>query len=129
MPPRRRIVQVSEDCRRRKSVEDTMHVSAFTIAWSELQAGLALIPDSVRTIIFVLIAIVVALVIHTAAAAVMRRALARGRPFLHSLFVQLEGPARLALVLFALNVAVSVSPLEPTLGTALSRSLQLTFIA
>lgn len=100
---------------------------------SDIQEALALIPDGVRAAIFAcviaILAIVVALIAHRALVALARRTMAQRSPFLNSILVRMEGPVRLALVLLALNMAVGLAPLEPTIATALSRVLQLAFIA
>src|SRR5262249_44622297 len=96
---------------------------------STLQGSLALIPDSVRAVILIAVAVMIALIAHRVLVTLILKALAHGRPVLRSIFLQMEGPSRLALALLALNIAVGVAPLEVTLGTVLLRFLQLAFIA
>jgi small-conductance mechanosensitive channel len=106
-----------------------MELPAFYAMLSAIQDWLAAFPDALRVIIFVLIAIVAALVAHGVVVRLLRRAIPERWIVARSIFRQTEGPSRLAFVLFALNLAVGISPLEPTLGAALSSLLQLAFIA
>ncbi|HTS41955.1 MAG TPA: mechanosensitive ion channel domain-containing protein [Xanthobacteraceae bacterium] len=110
-----------------------MQASLLNSALSEMQDALTLIPDGVRSAIvaaiMAVIAIVAALIAHHAIMALVRRPITHDHPFLKSLLVQMEGPLRLALILFALTMAVGAAPLEATLKFVLSRALQLTFVA
>jgi small-conductance mechanosensitive channel len=96
-------------------------------ALATIAQTIALMPEGVWAALMAVAAVAIAMVAHSTAVAVIRRATA-SRPFLHSLFVPLEGPLRLAIVLIALNIAVSAAPLDPELGQLLARLVQLAFI-
>ena len=101
----------------------------FKNAWSEVDEALALIPDGILSLLILAAAVAVALVIRRLADVLLRKTLATKHPFLYSLFLEMEGPLRLAVVLLALNIAVAVAPLGNQLAAVLSRILQVCFIA
>src|SRR5262245_30373180 len=133
MPPLHALVQAGKDggVAGQMVNEALMQPGVFNSALSQLQDASTLVPDSIRAAVLAVIAIGLALLAHRILVAVIRRAFSRAsyRPLLNSLFVQMQGPLRLALVLLALNFAVGVAPIDPAFGAALSRALQLAFIA
>ncbi len=85
-----------------------------------------LVPSAVSLIVL-LIAVVAAWLIYAALLATVRRLL-RGRPYRHRIIDATKKPARLALLLIALAVAVPAAPLEPTTKDVLIRFLALATI-
>ncbi len=101
----------------------------FQSAWSELGDVLSAIPDGIMPWLVLPLAMAAALAAHRFGFAFAAGLLRARHPFLHSLFVPLKGPLRLALVLFALNIAVAAAPIRAPLGDALAGVLQVAFIA
>ncbi len=97
-------------------------------AVSAIAQTLTAVPDGLRVVIFTLAAIVAALVAHGIVVRLLRRAILERWIVARSILRQTEGPSRLAFVLFVLDLAVGLSPLDPALGAALSSVLQLAFI-
>ena len=96
-------------------------------AGDTIMQTLGMLPEGVWAAVLAVIAVAVAVVAHSITIAVIRRATAT-RPFARSLLGPMEGPLRLALMLFALNVAITGAPLDPDLIEILSRVVQLAFI-
>lgn len=106
-----------------------MPLGVFANAWAELKESLSLIPESVIPLIVLAASVGVALIVHGVILAIIRRTLSPRAPFLFSLFVRLTGPFRLALVLFGMNVALAVTPIDSQLGMVLAPILRVAFIA
>jgi small-conductance mechanosensitive channel len=106
-----------------------MPLGVFANAWAELKESLSLIPESVIPLIVLAASVGVALIVHGVIVAIIRRTLSPRAPFLFSLFFRLTGPFRLALVLFGMNVALAVTPIDSQLGMVLARILRVAFIA
>ena len=73
-------------------------------------------------------AAIVALLLHTAILALVRRALGERRPFLRTVLRATTGPARLALLLVALAIALPATPLSADTQANLGRLLALASI-
>ncbi len=71
-----------------------MELPAFYAMRSAIQDWLAAFPDALRVIIFVLIAIVAALVAHGVAVRLLRRVIPERWIAARSIFRQTEGPSR-----------------------------------
>jgi small-conductance mechanosensitive channel len=71
---------------------------------------------------------VIALLLHTAILALVRRALGNRRPFLRTALGATKGPTRLALLLVALAVALPATPLSDDAQAYLARLLALATI-
>src|SRR5262245_57474286 len=104
-------------------------LASFESIWSQVYDTLSWVPDGVVTALMFAAAIAAALLIDRVADAVLRRAFAVGHPFLYSLLMRLEGPMRLALVLFALNLAAATVPLDRDVASAFGYPLRIAFIA
>jgi small-conductance mechanosensitive channel len=105
-----------------------MHFEAIERFWQAIRDRLAVLPDPAVGLLLVAAAVLLALAAHVAVVMVVRRT-TTGHPFARSLLTPLEGPLRLALVLFTLNFAVAAAPIGLQLSTVLLRGLQLAFIA
>lgn len=97
--------------------------------WNQVGNILEWVPDGVVAALVFAAAIVVALIAARIADTVLRRAFAVGHPFLYSLLLRLDGPARLALVLLALSIAAASAPIKPELAAVLGYPLRIAFIA
>jgi small-conductance mechanosensitive channel len=73
-------------------------------------------------------AVVVAWLLYAALLAVIRRLLGANRPFLRSVLIATKGPARLALLLMALAIALPAAPLGGDTKELLARSIGLATI-
>jgi small-conductance mechanosensitive channel len=73
-------------------------------------------------------AVAVALVCHAVLMRLVRRALDSRRVFLKSLLSQTRGPTRLALIIFALSVAVSTARLDDAAKSSARHALLIAFI-
>src|ERR1700685_1134411 len=71
---------------------------------------------------------IVALLLHTAILALVRRALGNRHPFLRTALGATKGPTRLALLLVALAVALPATPLSDDSQSYLARILALATI-
>ena len=112
-----------------KFVDEHLGPGVLGNAGREIGEALALVPDSVVAVLVLAAAVTLALVLHGVAVRLARRRRVRRSAFLHTLFVPMQGPLRLALILLALVFAVAAAPIEPQLGLWLSRILQIAFIA
>jgi small-conductance mechanosensitive channel len=73
-------------------------------------------------------AIVAALLAHAVLMRVLRRSLDARRVFLKSLLAQTQGPTRLALIIFVLNLAASAAPLDESSRANAHHALLIAFI-
>ncbi len=104
-----------------------MNVHALQTAWNEALRALTLIPQWLYATIIVAAAIAMALALYGISTVVMRRMLAERRPRTYALLAPLRQPYCLALILFALNVAIFAAPIEAGLKFVLSAVLRLCF--
>lgn len=79
--------------------------------------------------VVLLMAIVLALLIHAAIVKMMRSTLGSRHPNVRVLFTQTKGPLRLALIVFALSIALPLAPIDITLASGLSGAMHVAFIA
>ncbi|HEX6093005.1 MAG TPA: mechanosensitive ion channel domain-containing protein, partial [Dongiaceae bacterium] len=104
-------------------------LDTYKAASAEFLKSLTFIPNGVIAVLVLAAAVVVALIVRRVADKLLRRVLSVRYPFLYSLLLRMEGPLRLALVLFALNLAVVIAPLDPGIGDLLGHLLRVAFIA
>ncbi|HML14534.1 MAG TPA: mechanosensitive ion channel family protein [Xanthobacteraceae bacterium] len=76
----------------------------------------------------IVVAVVAALASHAILMSAARRVVDARAVFLKSLLVQTRGPTRLALVILALSVAASATPLDPATAGAAHHGLLIAFI-
>jgi small-conductance mechanosensitive channel len=106
-----------------------MSFGPFSTVWDDFADALPMVPDWVVAMLLTVLAVALAFAAHRVAFSIAERMLSLRRPFLHSLVVKLQGPLRLAFVLFALNIAVAMAPIRAALGDGLAGFLQVAFIA
>ncbi len=75
-----------------------------------LRDGLVWLPDPVVALIIIALALVIAFALHRWVRHLIRRLLATRYPFLFSIFTQMRGVTRLAILIVALVIAVPVAP-------------------
>jgi small-conductance mechanosensitive channel len=96
-------------------------------ALSRIEDFLAWLPPWVLGLLLLAVAALAASLVYVAIANVIRRAALR-RPFLATLEAQTRGPARLALILFALNLVLPSAPFSLEVSAVLSHALLLALI-
>jgi small-conductance mechanosensitive channel len=103
-------------------------LAVFQDVWSRSVAALAAVPTAVYAIILVAVAVAVALVAHRIVMSISRRTLSVRHPDAYAIITRLQEPLRLALVLLAINIALSVLPV-PAGVDFIGNILQVAFIA
>jgi len=73
-------------------------------------------------------ALILALILHSLAVAVLRWMIGPRRVFLRTLLSRTKAPIRLGLIIVALAAAVQTAPLAPALATTFRQTLLITFI-
>ncbi|HZD91655.1 MAG TPA: mechanosensitive ion channel domain-containing protein [Pseudolabrys sp.] len=87
-------------------------MSSLRSGLASLRYGLAWLPDPVVALIIIAFALVVAFALHRSVRHLIRRLLAERYPFIFSIFTQMRGVTRLAIVIIALVIAVPVAPIS-----------------
>lgn len=95
---------------------------------SRLDALLLWLPDWAAGLLLAGLAIAVALAGHGLLTRLLRRALDSRHVFLQSLLGQTKGPTRLALIIFALSLALQSSRFDPAVTAAFQHALLIAFI-
>jgi len=85
-------------------------------------------PDWLLPVGLALVAIAVAIIVHSALVATMRRWIGVNHPYLRSVFTNTKGATRLALIIIIVSLAVPVAPLSDSVQSFFSRALGLAFI-
>jgi small-conductance mechanosensitive channel len=93
-----------------------------------IDAGLAWVPPWAVGVVLLAFAVLVALFLHRLLMLLVTRTLARRHPFLAHLVRRAQGPARLALAIFAVRLAVPLAPFEPATVFVLGRVLSVSII-
>src|SRR5882672_8127487 len=86
----------------------------------EIKDWLAWLPNSVVATLILALAVAAALVLRHWAGKLVRRLFAKRYPNLFSIFVQIRGQTRLALLILAMIVVIPVAPLRPETAQALA---------
>src|SRR5690242_20667481 len=94
-----------------------------------LRDWLAWLPDPVAAVLIIVVAALIALVLHGWVRRLLRRALALRYPVLFTAVTQMRGLTRLALLMIALAVALPVAPLAPETRFWFARILLIAGIA
>src|SRR6185437_15104035 len=101
-----------------------------------IRSGLSLIrnfldwlPDDIVAAVILLLAIAIAYGLHRIFRKVVRRTLATRYPYVLSIFTQMRGVSRLALLIFALLIAFPVAPFDPDIRHWIGRCLLISIIA
>jgi small-conductance mechanosensitive channel len=90
---------------------------------TQAESALQFAPDWAIAAVLIGLAVLVAVVAHGIADAILSRVLSGHRPMLRRILDATRGPARLATVLFALGVTVPAAPLDVDVARVLSRLL------
>lgn len=90
--------------------------------------NLSAVPDWLLPVLLALGAVVVALAIHAALVATMRRWIGTNHPYLRSVFTNTKGATRLALIIVFVSIAVPAAPLSDGMQYFFSRALGFAFI-
>src|SRR5581483_11602339 len=85
-------------------------------------------PSEIISIAVLALAVVIAIAVFAAAVAILRQLVKPYHPRFWSYLRRTSGPIRFALVLFAIGVAIQVSPLSGEAADGLSRVVRLCFI-
>ena len=97
-------------------------------ALTQLKDWLDWLPSPVAAVLILALAIGVALVIHLWLRRLTRRLLAQRYPNLFSIFTQMRGLTRLALLILAMIIAIPVAPLDSETASLLARLLLMAVI-
>jgi small-conductance mechanosensitive channel len=95
---------------------------------SSLRDALYWAPEWASSVALLVLAALLALVVHRIIVIALRRAFGERHPYLRSLFRRANGPLALALIAFALSIVLQSAPFDPVVSTALARILLLAFI-
>ena len=71
------------------------------------------LPDPVVAAIILALAVAIAFSLHRVVRKLIRRLLAQHYPFAFSIFSQMRGVTQLALLIFAMFIAIPVAPIDP----------------
>ena len=86
------------------------------------------LPQPVVALIILLIAVLIALLLHRWARKLMRRAFSQRYPYVFSVFTQTRGLTKAALLIVAMIIAIPVAPLEPDTADWLARLMAMAVI-
>jgi len=95
---------------------------------SSLRDALYWAPEWAPSVALLLLAALLALVVHRIILIALRRAFGQRHPYLVSVVRRANGPLALALIAFALSVVLESAPFDPVVSAALARILLLAFI-
>jgi small-conductance mechanosensitive channel len=95
---------------------------------SSLRDALFWAPEWAPSVALLVLAALLALVVHRIILIALRRAFGERHPYLVSLVRRASGPLALALIAFALSVVLQSAPFDPVVSAALARILLLAFI-
>ena len=95
---------------------------------SSLRDALYWAPEWAFSVALLVLAALLALIVHRIIVIALRRAFGERHPYLRSLFRRANGPLALALIAFALAIVLQSAPFDPVVSTALARILLLAFI-
>jgi small-conductance mechanosensitive channel len=95
---------------------------------SSLRDALYWAPEWASSVALLVLAALLALVVHRIIVIALRRAFGERHPYLRSLLRRANGPLALALIAFALSIVLQSTPFDPAVSTALARILLLAFI-
>jgi small-conductance mechanosensitive channel len=101
------------------SIRNTLTAIKNLLAW---------LPDPVVAVIILALAGAIAYSLHRIVRKLLRRLLARRYPFIFSIFTQMRGVIRLALLILALVIAIPVAPFEPDTAAWLAKLLLIAVI-
>lgn len=104
-------------------------LNAIRAEMEQLADLIRLLPGWLLGAVLLLIAIALALAIYTAIVKMMRSTLGARHPNVRALFTQTKGPLRLALIVFALSIALPLAPIDTAVANGLSRAMHVAFIA
>ena len=97
-------------------------------ALTSLRDLLFWLPDPVVAALIIVLAVAIAYALHNWVRKLLRRMLAGRYPFLFSIFVQMRGVTRLALLILAVTVALPVLPISPEASRWIARLLLMSII-
>ena len=95
----------------------------------EVRNMLTFVPDWAVAAMLLALAVIVAVWLHRAAVAILKRVLGGQHQILQRVITGTQAPSRLALILFALAVTVPAAPLGDELARILSQLLFMAAIA
>jgi small-conductance mechanosensitive channel len=104
-------------------------MDSIRIALTQVKEWLAWLPDQLVAILIVALAVVLAFSLHRTVRKLLRRLLAVRHPYILSIFTQMRGVTRLALLVLAMIIAVPVAPFDPYTADWLARFLLIAVIA
>jgi len=96
--------------------------------WRATAEVIAVVPDSVYSVVLLGIALIAALLAQRIIRSVSRRALSVRHPNIYVLIERLRGPIRLALILFAVSLTLPALPVNADIKLAVAKILQLALI-
>ncbi len=103
-------------------------MDSLRLALTEVKNWLDWLPNSVTALLILALAATVALALHKAVRHVIRRLMAARYPYVFSIFSQMRGLTRVALLVIAMMVAIPVAPIAPETAELLARLLLMAVI-
>lgn len=103
-------------------------MDSLRTALTAIRDTLDWLPDPLVALLIVALAAVIAVSLHRWVRRLMRRLLAARYPFLFSIFTQMRGVTRLALLIVALVIAIPVAPFDPDTARWFARMLLIALI-
>jgi hypothetical protein len=97
--------------------------NGFTTALTQIRHALEFAPDWAVAAVLIAVAIIVALALHKVAETLLTRFLAGRHSIFERIIAGTRKPARLALLVFALAVAIPAAPLGDNIAEGLSQLL------
>jgi small-conductance mechanosensitive channel len=86
------------------------------------------LPAPIVAVLIIALAAGIALVLHAWLRALTRRLLHGRYPYLLSIFTEIRGLTRLAVLIFAMIIAIPVAPIDPSIAELLARLLTMAII-
>lgn len=103
-------------------------MDSLRLALTQVKGWLDWLPNSLAAVLILALAALTALALHKAVRNLIRRLLAARYPNLFSIFIQMRGLTRLALLIVAMMVAIPVAPFDPGTADWLARLLVMAVI-
>jgi small-conductance mechanosensitive channel len=96
---------------------------------TNLTSWLHWLPDPVVAVLMVVLAVAIAYSLHKSARKAIRHLLAVRHPYAFSIFTKMRGVTQLALLIFAMIVAIPAAPFDPNTASWLARLLLIAVIS
>lgn len=104
-------------------------MDSIRIALTQIKDWLDWLPNPVVAVLIVALAVAIAYSLHRSVRKLLRHLLAVRYPYVLSVFTQMRGVTRLALLILAMIIAIPVAPFDPDTAGWLARLLLIAVIA